>query len=216
MATKVDMRIRMLHLLTSNEAAGINFTFEGITFYGTYFGLVTMQLINRMNYVKAGIDLIEAGNQGVMEAAYNDGLDAFKVRDFAYGTTEYELNTLVHESVHAWLDTIKGGVPGASAAPGRGAEEALGYLVGAVFTLKRRASAGQSPPKAPTPAEWPDMMGSDLEAFKIAALIYNSPGRVVTAAEAKPLLDKVDAEYTAGVPGWDAKALYNNNGVIRP
>jgi hypothetical protein len=214
MATKSEMRDRLLHLLTGPEAGAINFTFEWINFTGSIFGLVALAIYHREMDGRTGIGFTDVGTQNGISASYNPIPNTFEVSSFAYGATDYEENGLIHESVHAWHDIVSGTPYGATKKTPKLKEEALAFLVAAVVTLKRRAKGAQALcPAVPTKAEWPKMPDSDVEAFKIVALIYNNPNKIVTPNEAKPLLDKVNQEYTKAIKGWDPSKPYGHNGV---
>src|SRR5262249_18429461 len=127
------------------------------------------------------------------DAQYDPAADVIDVTSFAYGTTAGDRDSIVHECFHAWRDEIGAKVPTAAGSVSTTAltDEAMAYLVGALFTNYDTTPAGQTPT---LPAWTSDPVYA--EAHRIAPSLMGVKNPVVSAADVTSLKDKIKASPT--------------------
>src|SRR5262245_54920836 len=136
MATETDLRERTLRLLRSNSAFQVELTFDNIFFTGAYFTAV-VGAIQRKAAGGRGIGFRVGHVAADAAAQYDPDDNVIDVRGYDYGVTAFERGAIVHECFHAWRDvmgarvrTVRGGSVSTTALT----DEAMAYLVGALFT----------------------------------------------------------------------------------
>src|SRR5262249_47661069 len=167
MATEKDLRDRTLQLLSSNAARKIEFTLDGIYFTGAYFTVGARAISARATTGRGGIGFRTGKVPDHADASYDANDNVFVVSSYDYGKTAGDRDSLVHESFHAWRDAVGAKVPTPKGTVSTTAltDEAMAYVVGALFTNYDTTPAGQTP-KTPSWATTNAIYG---EAHRIAA-----------------------------------------------
>src|SRR5262245_50263995 len=147
MATETDLRDRTFLLLASKSAQMIEFTFDGIYFVGTNFSVVTLAL--KVKPASRGRIGFRTGKVAAdADAQYDPDDNVIDVPSFDYGKTAGDRDSLVHECFHAWRDSVGGKVPlpsGGAVATTALTDEAMAFLVGALFTNYDTTPPGKTP-----------------------------------------------------------------------
>jgi len=210
MATEKDLRERTLFLLWSKSAWKVEFTFENIYFTGAYFTAVALA-IQRKAAGGRGIGF-RVGQVGAdADAQYDPADDVIDVRSYDYGTTAGDRDSLIHECFHAWRDvmgarvhTVRGGAISTTALT----DEAMAYLVGALFTNYDTTPPGgwvRSPDWASDPVY--------AEAHRVALPLTWAKTPVVSAEDARCLKAKIKASPSYSALKARPWTRYGNNGV---
>ncbi len=209
MATKLQLRDRVLRLLWSKPAVNIDFTFDGVHFAGRYFNLVASAIMSKWVGHK-GIDFRTGQVPAGAGAAYDPDADAIDVPGFGFGATAWERMALIHECFHAWRDVMGPKVPGKGGPVTTLAvkDEAMAYITGELFTIHERAATGAAP-------SVPDWATEDPHAgaFMIAESIWRTKAAVVPASSAKLMYEAVRDDPTYALLKKSPTFRYGNNGV---
>jgi hypothetical protein len=136
------------------------------------------------------------------DAGYSPGDNVYDVPNWNYGTTAYQRQAIIHESIHAYLDLIKSKQTALK-------EEALAYVGGVLFHLHDTTPAGQTPtlPSWARPAIY-------QEAFRIASGLYTSGSTKVSAADAISMRNKIMEDPSYESLSIDPLHKYANDGVF--
>jgi hypothetical protein len=200
MATEQDFRERVYHLLSSPAAGKIDLTLSGVHFNGAYFGLVGLAIFwKQLGF--SGIGFRVGQVAATADAGYSPGDNVYDVPNWNYGTTAYQRQAIVHESIHAYLDIIKSRKTALT-------EEALAYIAGVLFHLHDTTPAGKTPtlPSWARPAIY-------QEVFRIASGLFTSGSTRVSADDANSMRDAIMADTSYESLSIDPTIRYANDGV---
>ena len=209
-ATEKDLRDRTLLMLWSKSAQKVEFTFDGIYFTGAYFSIVSMAIVLKAT-VSWGVGFRTGQVAADADAQYDPADNVIDVPNYSYGTTTGDRDSIVHECFHAWRDAVGAKAPTATGSVATTAltDEAMAYLVGALFTNYDTTPAGS----AVTLPYWATAGTIYAEAHRIAASLMGVKSPVVSAADVTTLKDKIKASPTYRALKATPTMSYGNNGL---
>jgi hypothetical protein len=209
-ATEKDLRDRTLLMLSSKSAQKVEFTFDGLYFTGAYFSAVALAIVLKPQFHR-GIGFRTGHVAADADAQYDPADDVIDVPNYAYGTTTGDRDSIVHECFHAWRDAVGAKAPTATGSVATTAltDEAMAYIVGALFTNYDLTPAG----RAPTMPYWATAGTIYAEAHRIAATLMGVKNPVVSAADVTALKDKIKASPTYRALKANPAMSYGNNGL---
>jgi hypothetical protein len=177
-ATKRMLRTRVMTILRSPPTRKIDFRLRQWHINSISFAKVADAI--ELEIVDVDVD-VRAG----AEALYNYGTDTIGLRNVGYGTDAFSKAVIVHECVHAYIDSFPGGRINVSA------NEAAGWVAYGLYLLFLGSNI-QPVSKSRHPLFIPPLIATprptaDEVTLKIANKIKNTPGAAVTPTDEQEL-----------------------------
>ena len=230
MAAEQEVAGRIVMLLASKSVQRIDFQLELVHVTGSSLSSVIGALITRavgvtdmdsqfrrLGSPPSGINVEIGKVKKGAEAQYDPKNNTFGFPNATFGQTDpREQATIVHESVHAWLDLrmpkvrttgdwLKKVVLSTTSAT----NEATAYIAGALYFIYKTTPEGSNP----TPSDrWRDHPLFS-EAYRIAVGIMNNPGAAVSAADVTALKQKIMDRPIYKKIKDDPTRIFNHDGV---
>lgn len=203
MADLSGLNSRVLMALTSAPAQKINFYISAWQINALAFVRVYAEIVKHM-FVDGGIDIGVGELPEGAGAKYEYKDDAYTFKRDTFGTTVLQQATIIHESVHAWID-LQGYVASASQAD----NEAAAYITESLFCFYA-TNRGSLDLQNASRLTW-DVTTVRAVADRIALSIKDTPGARVSDQDRRAMGDAVIASpvYQRNKTTKDAKLRAN-------
>jgi hypothetical protein len=140
MASSTDfIRLRISSILMCDAAQKIDFYLDKIHVDGSGFSFVALALLPRPRG-QQGLSIAIGGMSPGAEATYDPNINTYRFPSASYGLTPFERMTILHESVHAYRDSLGRTIltPAGRVTTRSVSDEAAAYVAGAVsFVLDK-------------------------------------------------------------------------------
>lgn len=198
---------RVLVAITSAPAQRINFYISAWQINALAFARVYAEIVKHM-FVDGGIDIGVGELPEGAGAKYDYKDDAYTFRRDTFGTTVLNQATIVHESVHAWID-LQGYVASASQAD----NEAAAYITESLFCYYA-TNRGSLDLQNASGLTW-DVKAVRGVADRIALSIKDTPGARVSDKDRRAMGDAVIASPVYQRNQTTKSAKLRANGIIQ-